>query len=129
MYVVLIRENCVGFDKKIKAKIQEEIATGAQQEAANRQVAYDAARGRIRTGAGTILQGGLDMIPSFGQKEEGKIPDILTGNMPAYTGNASAMTKEQSDMINYLTAGDSNKEGVAPNYLTQILSAFSAFKQ
>ena len=107
------------------AKIQQSILKGAQQEAANRQVAYDAARGRIGTSAGTLLQSGLDMIPSFGQKQEpldltdknsqspieqrylpNLPPDVLTGNMPA--------APRPENM---------------PTYLQQLLSAFGAFNQ
>jgi hypothetical protein len=48
-----------GFTADQMATIQEDIATGAQQEAANRQVAYDAARGRIGEGIQTNITGAL----------------------------------------------------------------------
>lgn len=103
------------------AKIQNSMLKGAQQEAAARRVAYDAAQGRIgETGLG-LLQSGLDMIPSFGEKTEPLDltdkssqspieqrylpPDILSGNMSTTTQGAANQ----------------------PDYLTKILSAFGAF--
>lgn len=94
------------------AKIQQSILQGAQGEAAARQVAYDKAQSSIgETGLG-LLQSGLDMIPSFGEKTE---PLDLVDK-----------TSQSSIEDRYLKPDLSGVKvpGSNPDFITQLLSLF-----
>jgi hypothetical protein len=94
------------------AKIQEDIAIGAQEEASARQVAYDTAQGRVATGIKKGVTGLTDMIKSFGEKTE-----------PLDLVDKSSQSSIEDRYLKPDLSGV-KVPGSNPDFITQLLSLF-----